>query len=201
MRTLLKAGIRVPAHVPTVGIHVQVSSPMTATNDWHWMPINGCAPHAVELVHTRHELDRVLRSYGPVVAAMVVRASTTPRFRLIVRGLFTGRLLGQYAWEWSPCNGRYEAEPEPWIVWSKAAGMNASSPTFPGYTLSGLSRYARAVSAEETAGLPRVGIELRSAVRPLAAIPEQIPHLRDKADVPHEDALPDLYGLPSGEAA
>jgi hypothetical protein len=201
MRTLLKAGIRVPAYVPTIGLHVQVSSPMTVTNNWHWMPLDGCAPHAVEVVHTRHELERVLLSYGPWVATMLVRASSSPRFRIMARGLFTGRLLGQYAWAWNPLHGQYEAEPEPWIVWSKSSSINPSAPTFPGYTLSGLSRYVRAVLGEQTQGLPRLGIDLRSAVRPLDAIPEQIPHVRDKEDVPHEDALPDLYGLPSGEAA
>lgn len=200
VKTILKAGVRVPAHVPTVGLHVQISSPMTKTNDWHWLPLDGCAPHAVERIHTRHELERALRSYGQTVAMMLVNMSNVPRFRMVARGLFSGRLLGQYAWTWNPLYGRYEPEPEPWIVWKRGQPMsNSSHPQYPGYTLSGLSRLVRAlVSTEETQGLPRLGIELTSAARPLVAVPAQsnTHHVRDKEDVENEGALPDLYGEP-----
>lgn len=204
MKTVLKAGVRVPADVPTVGLHVQVSTPMGPTGHWNWASIDGCAPHAVERLHTKHELDRALRSYGATVGAMLVHAANVSRFRMVARGLFTGRLLGQFAFHWDPLCGRYQPEAEPWIVWTVGKSnqpSNPSAPHFPGYTVSGLSRYVRAMSAEETQGLPRIGIDLRSTVRPLHAIPPQIPHVRDKEDVPHEDALPDLYGLPSGEVA
>ncbi|MEE1835784.1 hypothetical protein [Streptomyces sp. SP17KL33] len=149
---------------------------MTRDGDWHWMELNGCAPHAVEFVYNRHELLRVLETYGRTAGEMLVRASSAPRYRVMARGLFTGRLLGQYAWEWAPDLGRYTPEPEPWIVWSdRRAVLNSSHPQFPGYSLSGLSRYVRAAAEIPTLGMPRLGIELAPRVQTLGVLEETIP--------------------------
>lgn len=164
MITKSVCGVAIPADSPTVGLWVEIPVP-THDGEWEWKALECPATAPEEYVYTKHELDRVMRSYGNLWAYTMAHKMSAGRFRLVARGLFSGRILGTYMWAWGADRGRYEPEPEPWNLWDERAAELCRAPV--AYTLSGLSRLALALT----------------------------PHVRDKEDVPHEHAIPDLYGL------
>lgn len=66
--------------------------------------------------------------------------TAAPRFRLIARGLFSGRIVGTYTWEWDAEFDRYRPEAEPWNMWEQRAAEARHVRI--AYTLSGFSRLA-----------------------------------------------------------
>lgn len=168
----------IPATSPTVCLHVEVPADRACTctdgrkcRPWEWRALVCPTTAPEEYVYTRHELDRVLRTYGHMWALTSAWKYSHPRFRLVARGMFSGRVLGTYVWEWNADLGRYAPEAEPWNLWDErnAEAMRSRPP----YTLSGFSRLV-------------VG---------LLTPPDPGPIVRHREDVPHEHALPDFYGL------
>jgi hypothetical protein len=170
-------GVVIPAKSPTVCLHIEVPADSVCTctgrkcKPWEWRALECPTRLPEEYAYTRHDLDRVMRSYGHVWALTAARQRSDNRFRLVARGLFSGRVLSTYTWGWNAVYGRYEPEAEPWNLWDEreAEGKRERIP----YTLSGFSRLA--------AGLHQ----------------DPGPFVRHKEDVPHEHALPDFYGLPN----
>lgn len=101
---------------PTVAFRVEV--PKTAPDSpdaWRWYRLKG-VPAGCEYIYSARDLRRAVLVYG-ATAAEYLKPTTHPRFRIIARGLITGRFLAEYVWTWRPIVGRYEPPTEPLIVW------------------------------------------------------------------------------------
>jgi len=73
-------------------------------------------PTGCEYVYSARDLRRAVLAYG-TAAAVALKPTQHPRFRIIARGLFTGRFLAEYVWQWVPLAGRYEPPTDPLVVW------------------------------------------------------------------------------------
>ncbi|MGI5408183.1 hypothetical protein ACQEV9_15450 [Streptomyces chartreusis] len=154
---------------PTADLFVFVPGPI-AGGGWAWTEhARFAGVLASEYVYSAREAVALVRAYGTTMARLI-RPFEAERFTVLARGRVTGMLLARDEWEWS--HGVFEPTGEPWETWREAARKY--------FDLTG-----RRIERQ------RFRADLSST---LNGIPNQ-PHVRSKEDVPHEHALPDLYGL------
>lgn len=160
--------------VHTANVFIELRS---GHDNWHWIPSPwGALP---EYVYTRPELLKVLRTYGVWGSRMYGGA----HIRITAQGRFSGRWCA--AWEW------YSHQPvtDPWVHWPAWENLCfAAQLHVPYYTEHDDVRMI------ETGGTDVSTLRMRP-VPADGIMPEQVPHVRHREDVPHEHALPDLYGL------
>lgn len=103
---------------PTVALRVEVPEPKPNNPDpsaWRWHALEDVPP-GCEYIYSERDLWRALLVYG-AAASTCLKPTAHPRFRIIARGLITGRFLAEYVWQWDPFIGRYVPPTEPLIVW------------------------------------------------------------------------------------
>jgi hypothetical protein len=81
---------------------------------WEWIQCQQITP-VREFAYTPEEICRLVKSYGEL-CSITLRGGSYPRFRLRVRGAFTGRMLGAGHWVWNAMAGRYEPHGELWLT-------------------------------------------------------------------------------------
>jgi hypothetical protein len=82
---------------------------------WAWGPLERYCPAASEYVNSDGELRAVLRTYGRVLARLILPAEGD-RFAVSARTL-SGVLVGRDQWLWDDLQGAYVAHGEPFSVW------------------------------------------------------------------------------------
>jgi len=97
---------------PTVGLELDVTISRDAQR-WEWTPCTTIDP-VEEYAYTPEEICRLLRVYGEMGSTRLMPTSY-PRFRVLCKGLFTGRLLGTYEWTWKASLGRYRPSGDVWV--------------------------------------------------------------------------------------
>lgn len=163
---------------PTVDVSLETQSGQA---DWYWAAFPSGV--AAEFAYTRADLLRLTRTYGHWGSIMTGGAHV----RVTIRGRFSGRYLAQHEWAyWRPVN-------EPWV----------HVPAWQSLTLSAQLHIPRYSDHDERRLIDTGQTDVSTLrLKPVAdyapSIPQQIPHVRHKEDVPHEHALADLYGLPDG---
>lgn len=160
--------------VPTVNVFIELRS---ARDNWHWMASPWGA--SAEIVYTRYELLQVLKTYG----VWASRMTGGTHLRVTVQGRFSGRWLAEWQWVGSqPCG-------EPWV----------HVPAWENLTFTAQLHIPRYTEHDDhrliDTGQTDVSTLRLAAITDDMAPPDQGPHVRHKEDVPHEGALPDLYGL------
>lgn len=162
--------------VPTVDIHIEVRS---AQANWHWSAYS--RRPAEEFIYNRPELLKVLRVYGVWASRMTSGAHV----RVTARGRFSGRWLAEWQWIGGQPWG------EPWVhvpAWNTLSlGAQLAIPRYEEHDDHRLI---------DTGATDVSTLRLAPITDDMTAPPDQGPHVRHKEDVPHEHALPDLYGLP-----
>lgn len=161
--------------VPTVDVFIEVRS---GHANWHWTAYPSGA--IAEMVYNRPELLKVLRVYG----VWASRLTNGAHIRVTARGRFSGRWLAEWQWVGGQPWG------EPWV----------HVPAWTSLTLSAQLHIPRYVEHDEhrlidTGGTDVSTLRLTPITDDMTAPPDQGPYVRHKEDVPHEGALPDLYGL------
>jgi hypothetical protein len=172
----------VPVHnasrsTPTVDVHIETRS---ALQDWCWQPWSTAA----EFAYGRADLLRLTRVYGHWGSIMTGGA----HLRVTIQGRYSGRYVVQHEWD------RYAPVGEPWIHIPSWHSLSlAAQFVIPYYEDHDERRLI------DTGQTDVRTLRLNPVVDDtLSAIPAQTPHVRHKEDVPHEHALPDLYGLSDG---
>jgi hypothetical protein len=172
--------------VPTVHLYLRVPVSLPA-GGWTWGE-HASYPGVIarEFIYTEQECRAVVRSYGRVIgeaASVNGRPTLGERFSILARGNTTGLIVGLKEWRWCQREHLYEAASEYLSGWQEA-----------------IRAYFRMTGEFFGRGGFRDFVYSPELVR-LDAIPTQpapvtnLPHVRDKEDVPHEHALPSLWGL------
>lgn len=116
---------------PTIEVLIQVP---TSAGQWEVDP--KWSPAGQEPVYSRDDLQRVMMTYGAIVARML-RMEGPRTFRLLAHGLIIGRMIGAYQYTWHARLGCYEPDSEPWLIWDDLseklikefrAGMSTTGP-------------------------------------------------------------------------
>jgi len=116
--------VKNPYDRPTVSLRVQVPEPNPGNpNAWRWGSLYGVAV-GYEYVYSERDLRRAVLVYGRA-ADVLLKPTRYPRFRIIARELFTGRLLAEHIWCWEPIAGDYVPPTEPLIVWPDVHALPA----------------------------------------------------------------------------
>lgn len=163
--------------VPTVNMSIEIAAP-DGRGGWHWEP-HPAGPQP-EIVYTREELIKALRVFGHWASVLARGAHV----RITARGAFgLNRWVGEHEWyRWRPI-----AEPlvhlPAWESLPFAAQLH-----IPRYTDHDDHKLI-------DSGATDVRTLRMAPITDDTVIPDHVPHVRDKEDVPHEHALPDLYGL------
>jgi hypothetical protein len=160
---------------------IEMAAHMNGQQGWSWVP-HPAGP-AAEFAYTREELIKLLRAYGNWASIMTRGAHV----RVTIRGRFSGRWLAQTEW----AGGRPLGEP--WVhipAWDSLPFR--AQLHIPRYTVHDEHRLV------ETGGTDVSTLRL-SPVADTVPLPKQDPYVRNKEDVPHEHALPDLYGEQDGQ--
>jgi hypothetical protein len=160
--------------VPTVDVLIEVRS---GQRDWYWTTPS---EPAAEMAYNRGEVLRLLRTYGNWGSIM----TNGNHIRVTIRGRFSGRWIAQHEW--------YAGAPvgEPWVHIPSWHSLSfAAQLHIPPYTEHDEHRLI-------DTGATDVSTLRLAAVVDDPPMPDNIPHVRHREDVPHEHALPDLYGLP-----
>ncbi|AUG87123.1 hypothetical protein HOS57_gp59 [Streptomyces phage AbbeyMikolon] len=101
---------------PTVRITVEsLERPQGPDGATSWRALEVPAA-SDEYVYTVGELHRILLAYGAAIGCMLIKAHVT-EFRLVARGLFTGRLLGVYGLCWAWDQRRFIPRGRPMLSW------------------------------------------------------------------------------------
>lgn len=102
---------------PTVELALDVpggSRDETRPDFWDWVPCQRLAP-VQEYAYGPEEICRLLKIYGDV-CGKEIRPDRYPRFRIRVRGLFTGRMLATGHWVWNPRCRTYDQHGDFWLT-------------------------------------------------------------------------------------
>lgn len=159
-----------PTSPPTLDIFIEIRQ------GWQWIPLD--TGRISEPVFTRAELMSVLNVYARWSSVITQGA----HLRVTARGHWRGRWIAEYEW----AGGRPAAEPLVYIPSWESLSLRAKI-AIPRYTDHDEHRL---VDTGETDVRT-----LRLAPVVDEPMPDNIPHVRDKEDVPHEGSLADLYGL------
>lgn len=147
-------GIRIPDNVPTISLCLEIRkrNEECPNGSWSWVG-HPDYPRHHEYVFSEQELVRVIDA-AAIQAGIVLAPTGVERFRLVARGLYSGRCLATGSWRWVPMLGRYDAEGDTWVIWDAAAHSVAIAAAQGGYTLSGLTALARRLTGDDfrTAG-------------------------------------------------
>lgn len=154
---------------PTVDLFVFIPAAIVG-GGWAW----GEHPRfpgvlASDYVYSAREAVALVRSYARAMAPQI-RPPEAPRFALLARGRVTRMILARDEWEWSAREHAYTPTGEPWETWRAAARKY--------FEITG-----RRIERQR----------FRASLSPQSR--NTVPNVRHKEDVPHEHALPDLYGL------
>lgn len=111
---------------PTVELRVEVPLPQEG-GGWGWHADRRVSPAGHEPVFSRHDLLRVMLTYGVIVATLFATAGPSA-FRVTAWEIHTRRTVGAYSFRWDADRGRYMPEGDPFVIWDKysdriAAGL------------------------------------------------------------------------------
>lgn len=112
--------------LPTVELRVEVPLPQEG-GGWGWHVDGRVSPAGREPAYSRHDLLRVMLTYGVMVATLFASAGPSA-FRVTAWEIHTRRTVGAYSFRWDGDRGRYMPEGDPFIIWDKysdriAAGL------------------------------------------------------------------------------
>jgi hypothetical protein len=124
------------------------------------------------------ECRALVHTYGRTIARILPRAQLGDRFRICAWGRTTGLIIGMREWAWSAATHAYEQVGEYLSGWREAIRSYWANT---GELFNPLSENYRRRASTMNAIPPRA---------------HTMPFVRHKEDVPHEHALPDLYGVP-----
>lgn len=164
---------------PTVHLYLRVPVPLRA-GGWTWGELPSLpGVLAREYAYSADECSALVHTYGRTIKRLMACQEIGERFTIVAKGPVTGLTLGMREWEWSGEIKGYRRIGEYLCGWREAV---------------------KALYLKTGTLMPNCRFEARpgeDAANVLAArMPfKHIPHVRDKEDVPHEAALPDLYGL------
>lgn len=152
---------------PTVDLFLFIPAPIDG-GGWAWGEhARFAGVLASEYVYSAREAVALVRAYATTMSRLI-RPYEAERFIVLARGRVTGMVLARDEWHWGA--GVYEPSDEPWETWRAAA-----------------RRYF------EITGRMIERQRFRASLTPVSL--NSVPNVRHKEDVPHEHALPDLYGL------
>ncbi|AUG87319.1 hypothetical protein HOS59_gp55 [Streptomyces phage Rowa] len=173
--------------MPTVHLFLRVPVPLDA-GGWTWGEhVRFPGVLAREFAYTADECESLVHTYGRTVTRIMSGPVLGERFMITARGPQTGMTLGMREWHYSEDLGDYKRVGEYMCGWREAikALYLKTGELFVG------KRFCPCTDVNNHGGLSVYRDESL-----LPAIPRQtIPYVRHKEDVPHEGALPDLYGL------
>ncbi|WP_327304719.1 hypothetical protein OG730_15030 [Streptomyces sp. NBC_01298] len=73
-------------------------------------------PDTHDYINSGTQLLRALCTYT-TMAARLLKGHRTPRFRVLVRAVPSGELIGHYEWAQSAESGKFFPATEPWTHW------------------------------------------------------------------------------------
>lgn len=162
--------------VPTVNVFIEIRS---GHDNWQWVTP---WPANAEMVYTRYELLRVVRTYG----VWGSRLANGSHIRVTAQERFSYRWCAE--WQW------FDHQPigEPWVHW----------PAWENLCFAAQLHIPRYVEHDDHRLIESGATDVRTLrLQPVAddiPMPVTVPHVRDKEDVPYEGALPNLYGETRG---
>lgn len=168
------------ASVPSVHLRLRVPVGMPNGGGWAWGALDALPGDlGSELALNARECQALVQTYGRTMTRVLSRAQLGDRFRVCAWGRTTGLIIGMREWAWSTSDRDYVPVGEYLCGWREAlrSYWQHTGELFDPYSDS-YRRMANAVND----------------------VPHQLhspPYVRHREDVPHEHALPDLYGLRS----
>lgn len=169
-----------------ISILLKVPVPLPA-GGWTW---GQSTAHPGELGrdygYSDAEARSLVHSYGRWVPEVLGNKVLGERFRICAWGVTTRMCVGMQEWAWSAEAREFKRAGEYLSAWKEAIRAY--------YMRTGEIFEDKRFSARSGMALHR---ELeRQPVRTINASVSNMPHVRHKEDVPHEAALPNLWGLP-----
>jgi hypothetical protein len=158
--------------VPTVHLFLRVPVPMP-TGGWTWgQTLRYEGVLARDYAYSAAECRALVHTYGRTIQRVVSRRELGDRYTVLARGPVTGMVLGLQEWDWCQDMHDYRPAGEYLCGWREAARQY--------FEVTGELIDRKRFSA---------------STRP--QLVDQGPYVGHKHDVPHEGALPDLYGPPA----
>lgn len=102
---------------PTARLEVQVF--VKRGSRWEWRPVGPYMADAYDYINSEAQLLRALCTYT-TMAARLLTGHPAKRFRVLVRAVRDGALIGHYEWAESIESGRLVPASEPWTHWPEA---------------------------------------------------------------------------------
>jgi hypothetical protein len=135
-----------------------------------------------EYAYNAHECRALVMAYGRILG-LCLKTSEAERFVISAKGPVSQYEVGRQQWEYCSATRSYEPVGEYLCQWKQAARVY-------------FERTGELISRQKFSASTRPPV-LSAVVGPRSPLTDQGPHVKAKEDVPHEDALPDLYGLRS----
>lgn len=104
---------------PTVELWVETYVDVQ-NRGWRWSSFGIENPAAREYVYSEQDMQRVMLSYGHVVAQMFLYEGPA-EFRIRAYTIIGWLTRAVYSWAWNAELGRYKPTSEPWVVWDEDA--------------------------------------------------------------------------------
>ena len=175
--------------VPTVHLFLRVPVPLPA-GGWTWGELPRYAGVlAREFAYSARECESLVHTFGRTMTRITPSRALGNRFMIVARGPVTGLTLGMREWQWSDDLHDYKRAGEYLCGWREAIRAY--------YRKTGESLEDKRFCACMNPHRHDLLSAQRMDTLPVMATVTNLPHVRHREDVPHEGALPNLYGVPA----